>query len=127
MNGSVRQQLKAWLKSGVIDAGLFVATTTGTPQGGVLSPLLSSIALHGLESRINREFPANSAGKVRGAKSKFGCEIFRPTFIKYADDFVVLNESIAVIKRCEEIIKDWLKGIGLELKPEDSNSTHATP
>jgi len=39
-------------------------------------------------------------------------------------DFVVLNESIAVIKRCEEIIKDWLKGIGLELKPEKTRIAH---
>ncbi len=124
MNGSVRQQIKAWLKSGVIDSGVFVATTAGTPQGGVLSPLLSSIALHGLESLINQEFPVNSAGKIRGAKSKFGCEISQATCIRYADDFVVLNESLEVIKRCEKIIKDWLAGIGLELKPEKTRIAH---
>ncbi|OWY64585.1 hypothetical protein B7486_46440 [cyanobacterium TDX16] len=124
MNGSVRQQIKAWLKSGVIDSGFFVATKAGTPQGSVLSPLLSSIALHGLESLINQEFPANSAGKIRGAKSKFGCEISQVTCIRYADDFVVLNESLAVIKRCEEIIKDWLKGIGLGLKSEKTRIAH---
>lgn len=124
MNGSVRQQIKAWLKSGVIDSGTFVATTAGTPQGGVLSPLLSSIALHGLESLINQEFPVNSAGKIRGAKSKFGWKISQVSCIRYADDFVVLNESLAVIKRCEEIIKDWLKGIGLELKPEKTRIAH---
>jgi RNA-directed DNA polymerase len=124
MNGSVRRQIKAWLKSGVIDSGKFAATTAGTPQGGVISPLLASIALHGLESLINQEFPVNSAGKIRGAKSKFGGEISRVTCIRYADDFVVLNESLAVIKRCEELIKDWLKGIGLELKPEKTRIAH---
>ena len=124
MNGSVRQQIKAWLKSGVIDSGKFVATTAGTPQGGVLSPLLSSIALHGLESRINQEFPVNTAGRIRGAKSKFGDKLTRPTLIKYAADFVVLNESIVVIKRCEEIIKEWLKCIDLELKPEKTRIAH---
>lgn len=124
MNGSVRQQIKAWLKSGVIDAGKFVATTAGTPQGGVLSPLLSSIALHGLESLINQEFPVNLAGKIKGAKSRFGCKISQATCIRYADDFVVLNESLAVIKRCEEIIKDWLKDMGLELKPEKTRIAH---
>ena len=41
--------------------GKFLATTAGTPQGGVLSPLLSSIALHGLENLINQEFPVNKA------------------------------------------------------------------
>lgn len=88
------------------------------------SPLLSSIALHGLESLINQEFPINKAGKIKGAKRKFGCEISRPTFVRYADDFVVLNESLAVIIRCKEIIKDWLKGIGLELKPEKTRIAH---
>ena len=124
MNGSVRRQIKAWLKSGVIDSGAFAAPTAGVPQGGVISPLLSSIALHGLESLINHEFPVNSAGKIREAKSRFGCEISQVTCIKYADDFVVINESLTVIKRCEEIIKDWLKGIGLELKPEKTRIAH---
>jgi RNA-directed DNA polymerase len=124
MNGSVRQQIKAWLKSGVIDSGKFVATTAGTPQGGVISPLMSSIALHGLESLINQEFPVNKAGKIIGAKSKFGCQISQVTCIRYADDFVVLNESLAVIKRCEEVIRDWLEGIGLELKPEKTRIAH---
>ncbi len=124
MNGSVRQQIKAWLKSGVIDSGKLLATTAGTPQGGVLSPLLSSIALHGLENLINQEFPVNKAGKIRGAKSKFGYEISQTSFIRYADDFVVLSESKAVILRCEELIREWLKGIGLELKPEKTRIAH---
>ncbi|WP_199332982.1 reverse transcriptase domain-containing protein [Nostoc sp. FACHB-190] len=83
-----------------------------------LSPLLANIALHGLEDLINQEFPANKSGKVRGSKTKFGYKICQPTFIRYADDFIVLHESRAVINRCEEIIRSWLKGIGLELKPE---------
>jgi Reverse transcriptase (RNA-dependent DNA polymerase)/Transposase DDE domain len=49
MNGKVKRQIKAWLKSGVIDAGVFNETLFGTPQGGVLSPLLANIALHGIE------------------------------------------------------------------------------
>lgn len=52
INGKVRQQIKAWLKSGVIDKGAFTATSEGTPQGGVISPLLANIALHGMEERI---------------------------------------------------------------------------
>ncbi len=124
VNGKIKQQIKAWLKSGAIDSGSFIATNAGTPQGGVLSPLLANIALHGLENLISLEFPSNSSGKVRGSKAKFGCEVQKPTFIRYADDFVVLSESKAVIIRCQEIIKEWLKGIGLELKPEKTRIAH---
>lgn len=124
MKGKVRRQIKAWLNSGVIDSGEFIATNAGTPQGGVLSPLLANIALHGLENLINQEFPANKSGKVRGSKTRFGYKICQPTFIRYADDFIVLHESRAVINRCEEILRNWLKGIGLELKPEKTRVAH---
>lgn len=51
--GKVRQQIKAWLKSGVIDKGVLSQTSQGTPQGGCISPLLANIALHGLETMLN--------------------------------------------------------------------------
>ena len=51
--GKVIQQIKAWLKSGVIDNNTFLETEEGTPQGGVISPLLANIALHGLENHLN--------------------------------------------------------------------------
>jgi len=52
IQGKVRRQIAAWLKSGVIDQGVFTAISEGTPQGGVISPLLANIALHGLEHQI---------------------------------------------------------------------------
>jgi RNA-directed DNA polymerase len=55
IKGKVRQQIKAWLKSGVVDKGVYSATSEGTPQGGTISPLLANIARHGLENRI-KEF-----------------------------------------------------------------------
>lgn len=124
MNGKVRRQIKAWLNSGVIDSEEFLATNAGTPQGGVLSPLLANIALHGLENLIKQEFPANKSGKVRGSKMKFGYKICQPTLIRYADDFIVLHESQAVINHCSEIIRKWLLSIGLELKPEKTRVAH---
>ncbi len=45
IKGKVRRQVKSWLKSGVIDDGVFTATSEGTPQGGVISPLLANIAI----------------------------------------------------------------------------------
>lgn len=124
MNGKVRQQIKAWLNSGVIDSGEFIATMAGTPQGGVLSPLLANIALHGLETLIEQDFPANKSRKVRGSIQRFGYKISQPSFIRYGDDFIVIHESRAVINRCEEIIRNWLQGIGLELKPEKTRVAH---
>ena len=59
--GKTRQQIRAWLKSGVIDQGVFTAVSEGTPQGGVISPLLANVALHGLEERIKQEFPVMPA------------------------------------------------------------------
>ncbi len=50
---TMRKQIKAWLKSGVMDGDCFVETKSGTPQGGVISPLLANIALHGIEEKIN--------------------------------------------------------------------------
>jgi RNA-directed DNA polymerase len=48
----LRRQIKAWLKSGYMDGGALFPTEEGTPQGGVVSPLLANIALHGLETAI---------------------------------------------------------------------------
>ncbi|MHC5833551.1 MAG: reverse transcriptase/maturase family protein, partial [Nostoc sp.] len=90
------QQIKAWLKSGVIDKGAFTATSEGTPQGGVISPLLANIALHGLENRINQYAETLPGGKQDNLTNL--------NLIRYADDFVVLHKYKAVVQRCREII-----------------------
>ena len=92
--GKVRRQVKAWLKSGVIDFKRYSATNEGTPQGGVASPLLANIALHGIVDVLYDYIvtvPLKSpGGKSLGRSSK----IQSLTFIRYADDSVtrlVLN------------------------------------
>jgi RNA-directed DNA polymerase len=124
IKGKVRRQVKSWLKSGVIDDGVFTATSEGTPQGGVISPLLANIALHGLEQRIENEFPFNKGGIIRKSISRFGKQVGSPNIIRYADDFVILCEEKAVVQRGREIISEWLVGMGLELKPEKTRLTH---
>ena len=124
IKGKVRRQVKSWLKSGVIDQGAFTATSEGTPQGGVISPLLANIALHGLEQRIGNEFPSTINGRRRNSSSKFGKQVGSPNIIRYADDFVILCEEKAVVQRCREVISEWLADIGLELKPEKTRLTH---
>ncbi|MHC5673511.1 group II intron reverse transcriptase [Nostoc sp.] len=134
IKGKVRQQIKAWLKSGVIDKGAFTSTSvseagartraTGTPQGGVISPLLANIALYGMEERIKQEFPDMSHAGRETWFHKKGTHFVPPNIIRYADDFVILHENKAVVQRCREIISEWLAGIGLELKPEKTRLTH---
>ena len=122
--GKVRRQVKAWLKSGVIDQKVFAATKEGTPQGGVCSPLLANIALHGTTEKLEEYIitvPIREPnGKPMGKRDKLSSL----TFIRYADDFVLLHSDKSVIIKCREIISDWLSDIGLELKPEKTRLTH---
>lgn len=125
LQGQLRRQIKAWLKAGVIDLGQWHATTVGTPQGGVLSPLLANIALHGLEERIKAEFPGDSWGKIRGSYAKYQGQMVRqPALIRYADDFVILSEHPEVIQQCRSVLQDWLQDVGLMLRPDKTRLTH---
>ncbi len=123
--GSVRRQIKAWLKAGVLDQGVFSKTEEGTPQGGVISPLLANIALHGLENRL-KEYARDAKGWKYPSGARMGKvnRISSLTFIRYADDFVVMHCDKKVIWECKEIISTWLHDIGLELKPEKTRLTH---
>lgn len=110
--GLIRKQIESWLKSGVFDERIFAKTEAGTPQGGVISPLLANIALHGMETEVRK---CVSQGMVAQAALNF---------IRYADDFVVMHKDKKVILKCKETISNWLKDIGLELKPEKTRLTH---
>ncbi|MEG4857023.1 group II intron reverse transcriptase/maturase [Microcoleus sp. K1-B6] len=117
---TIRRQVRAWLKAGVMDGKQLFPTSEGTPQGGVISPLLANIALHGMEKRIKQY--ADTLPTKRG---KNRLDNFRSlNLIRYADDFVILHEHIAVVQRCKEIISEWLQGMGLELKPSKTRLTH---
>lgn len=124
--GKIRQQIKAWLKSGVIDQGVFTATSEGTMQGGVISPLLANIALHGIERKL-LEF-AKTLDMRRNDKPNFQIswqqKVKSLTFIRYADDFVLIHKDLSVVQRCRELISEWLKDIGLELKPSKTRIAH---
>ncbi|KAB8321246.1 group II intron reverse transcriptase/maturase [Tolypothrix campylonemoides VB511288] len=117
---TIRRQIRAWLKAGVMDGKQLFPTSEGTPQGGVISPLLANIALHGMEERIKQfadTLPTRGGfGKRDNRKSL--------SLIRYADDFVILHEDLTVVQRCREIISEWLEGMGLELKPSKTKIAH---
>jgi len=117
---AIRRQVRAWLKAGVMDGKQLFPTSEGTPQGGVISPLLANIALHGMEERIKQfadTLPTRSGHGKRDNRSNLN-------LIRYADDFVILHEDITVVRRCKEIISEWLQGMGLELKPSKTRLAH---
>jgi len=113
---TLRQQIKAWLKSGVMDEGTFSDTKEGTPQGGVLSPLLANIALHGLEEYITG---------IRAKGSRIA-PFRKAALIRYADDFVIIHESKEFVEYLQQQAERWLTGMGLELKPSKTRLCHTS-
>jgi RNA-directed DNA polymerase len=118
------QQIKAWLKAGVMDNKELFPTEEGTPQGGVISPLLANIALHGMENEINKLVETFNMKDNRGRQIGKRDKIKSVNFIRYADDFVILHEDIGTILLCKEHISKWLSAMGLELKPSKTRITH---
>ncbi|OZH55325.1 hypothetical protein AFK68_05360, partial [Hydrocoleum sp. CS-953] len=111
-----RRLIKQWLKSGVFDNKQFSGTAEGTPQGGVISPLLANIALHGMEECLSK-FAESLPGRKRDNK-------WALSLIRYADDFVILHKDIKVVLQAKAVIQEWLNQVGLELKPEKTKIAH---
>jgi group II intron reverse transcriptase/maturase len=89
-----------WLRAGVMEEGVLGETLAGTPQGGVISPLLSNIYLHVLDAAWQRD----------GAQ--YGL------LVRYADDFVVMCDRRSSVEQAEERVRRILARLGLELHPE---------
>jgi len=102
-----REQIRGWLKSGVVDRGRYSPTDEGTPQGGVISPLLLNIALQGMEAAAGVEY--DSRGVVKAG---------RPTVVTYADDFVALCHTREQAETVTARLEPWLKKRGLSLNQE---------
>ncbi|WRH65775.1 MAG: group II intron reverse transcriptase/maturase [Planktothrix sp. GU0601_MAG3] len=113
---TLSRQIKIWLKAGYCVGKELFPTNDGTPQGGVISPLLANIALHGIENRVKQY-----AETLKGQK-RVNCESL--SLIRYADDFVIIHKDLNVVKKCQEIIADWLNDMGLELKSSKTKLTH---
>ncbi|BAY42233.1 RNA-directed DNA polymerase (plasmid) [Nostoc sp. NIES-2111] len=113
---TMRRLIKAWLESGVMDDGQFFETKEGTPQGGVISPLLANIALHGLEQLV--------IDYARSLKGKKGINEQTISLIRYADDFVILANKKSQIVEMRDLVSKWLEKMGLELSPSKTRIGH---
>jgi RNA-directed DNA polymerase len=113
---TLSRQIKSWLKAGYCVGKELFPTKDGTPQGGVISPLLANIALHGMEERV-KQYAETLKGNKRDNR-------YALSLIRYADDFVIMHENLSVVMRCKEIIAKWLSDMGLELKPSKTKLTH---
>ena len=121
---ALRRQIRAWLKAGVMDGKELFPTTEGTPQGGVISPLLANIALHGMEELIKGLAPKFDMRRIDNTQMSVRDKLKSISLIRYADDFLVLHEDLEVVKLCKTEIEKWLSDIGLELKPSKTRIAH---
>jgi RNA-directed DNA polymerase len=124
---TLRRVIKGWLKAGIMEGDVFHKTEKGTPQGGVISPLLANVALHGLESIIKETLKHDLmayARKVRNYPVAWKDALVSISIIRYADDFVVLHPDHEIVMKAKAIIEEWLKDIGLELKPSKTRIGH---
>lgn len=112
--------IKAWLKAGVMQECNLVETKAGTPQGGVISPLLANIALHGMETFINGLFPTNGWDKQAKSRRYQG----KAELVRYADDFVVFHEDQHIIEQCRKHLELWLAERGLTMKASKTKTCH---
>jgi RNA-directed DNA polymerase len=101
-DGNILRLVQKFLTAGVLEDGVVQSTTLGTPQGGVLSPLLANIALNFLDWHLD----------------ELGYR-----FVRYADDFVVLCRTERQAKKAHQAVQLFIEQLGLTLSPE---KTHVT-
>ena len=112
-----RHLVRQWLKAGVVDRGVFVETPAGVPQGGIVSPVLLNIALHGMESAVGVAY-----GKDRDTHRLRS----KRALVRYADDFAIFAETREDAEAAKSDIARWLADRGLELSQEKTAIRHLT-
>lgn len=117
LNTSTRiaNQIRAWLKAGIFE-GLSLEppypdippNEKGTPQGGIISPFLSNVALHGMETHL-KEWICNQTWAVSKRHQLYKTNKIKSiTLVRYADDFVVIHKNKDIILKAQEALQEWL-------------------
>jgi RNA-directed DNA polymerase len=112
-----RGMIAGWLKAGVVEKDWFTPTEEGTPQGGVISPALLNIALHGMEEAagVRYEHLGNSAATT-GRDS--------PVLVVYADDLLVLCHTRQQAEQVKVRLAEWLAPRGLTFNEDKTRIVH---
>jgi RNA-directed DNA polymerase len=107
--------LRKWLQAGFIEKDVFVATTEGTPQGGICSPALANRALDGLEQLLKERFGGTRRTHQRN----------KVHLVRYADDFIITGTSKELLRdEVQPLVARFLSERGLELSHEKTSITH---
>ena len=106
--------LRQWLKAGYMEHHRLYATEEGTPQGGIISPVLANLALDGLQRALEASFPVNKNGKSPLVN-----------LVRYADDFIITGRSKEQLEdEVRPVVERFLQERGLELSSEKTKITH---
>jgi RNA-directed DNA polymerase len=110
-----REMLGKWLKAGYLERQVLFATTEGTPQGGIISPVLANRTLDGLQGLLAERF-----GATRSQRKK--CKVH---LVRYADDFIITGTSEVLLEYgVKPLVEQFLQERGLELSHEKTSITH---
>jgi RNA-directed DNA polymerase len=112
-----RGLVRAWLKAGVIDSGQLAPTERGSPQGGVISPVIMNVALHGMEQAAGVRYitTGKNAGTARPGS---------PVLIRYADDVLAFCHSRQQAEQVKAQLAAWLAPRGLAFNEDKTRIVH---
>ena len=116
--------VKRFLEAGYVDNGVFNETEEGTPQGGLLSPLLANIALHGMEQALNISYKRTVKTNKKGEETEYFTPKGNYRIVRYADDFVIFAKSKKEIMEVYKILEPYLNERGLILAEDKTRITH---
>ena len=109
-----KEILRKWLKSGYLEKHVFHATEEGTPQGGIISPVLANLVLDGLQALLAKQFPKHRMGRTD-----------KVNLVRYADDFIITGSTKELLENeVKPLVKRFLAERGLELSQEKTTVTH---
>lgn len=112
--------LKQFLKAGFIFNRHLFSSERGTPQGGVISPILANLTLDGIEKMLAEKFWTCPRGRI----NKRRCNKRKVNLTRYADDLIITADSKETAEIIKEMLTDFLKERGLELSEEKTKITH---
>lgn len=117
-----------WLKAGFVDNKVFTPTEQGTPQGGIVSPLLANIALHGMEEELGIKYQYRKPSKQYpiGNWQIDSRRCAAVSMVRYADDFVILTETKEEALAIYEKLQPYLEKRGLKLAKDKTKITKIT-